>query len=102
MQTEPKTKRTRVSKKVPMQVVTMRLPADLVDDLKRIAPALGFPGYQALIRGYVSRCLREDMAAIDKAPFAELVESLRNAGVAEDVIAEAVAKAQGGDSTAGC
>ena len=34
----------------PMINITMRLPEDVVDDLKQIAPLVGFRGYQALIR----------------------------------------------------
>lgn len=87
--------RRRVSKKVPMQTITMRLPSDLVEDLKRVAPTLGYAGYQQLIRAYVGKCLREDLANLGNSPLAGMVENLRKAGVAEEVIAEAVANAQG-------
>jgi hypothetical protein len=31
------------------------MPEDVVEDLKRIAPKLGFSGYQPLIRAYPAR-----------------------------------------------
>ena len=41
-----------------MVAVTLRMPVDVVDDLKLVAPALGHSGYQPLIRAYVGRGLR--------------------------------------------
>ena len=38
--------KTRLSKDRPMTTITLRMPVDVVDDLKRIAPLLGFNGYQ--------------------------------------------------------
>jgi hypothetical protein len=31
-----------------MTMVSIRIPDDVIDDLKRVAPMLGFSGYQAL------------------------------------------------------
>ena len=53
--------RKRLSKDRPMISVTLRMPADVIDDLKRIAPLKGFTGYQALVRAYVGAGLREDL-----------------------------------------
>lgn len=39
----------RLDPKRPMVSITLRMPADLVADLKQIAPAKGMTGYQALI-----------------------------------------------------
>ena len=74
-----------------MIAVTLRMPEDVVQDLKRVAPALGFSGYQPLIRAYIGRGLRVDLARLQADPIPQLVESLRRHGVAEAVIAEAVA-----------
>lgn len=74
-----------------MIAVTLRMPEDVVEDLKRVAPALDFSGYQPLIRAYVGRGLRVDLARLQADPIPQLVESLRRRGVAEAVIAEAVA-----------
>lgn len=32
-----------------MVTISMRMPEDVVEDLKRVAPLLGFSGYQPLI-----------------------------------------------------
>jgi len=82
----------RLVKDRPMTSVTFRLPEDVIDDLKRIAPALGFSGYQPLIRAYIGQGLRSDLARLEADPISQLVESLRRRGVAENVIAEAVAE----------
>jgi predicted DNA binding CopG/RHH family protein len=41
----------------PMTMVSIRIPDDVIEDLKRIAPILGFSGYQALIKAYVGQGL---------------------------------------------
>jgi len=43
----------RLQKKRPMTMVSIRIPEDVIDDLKRLAPVLGFSGYQALIKAYI-------------------------------------------------
>lgn len=41
---------------------TIRMPEDVIEDLKRIAPLLGFSGYQSLIRAYIiGQGLRVDL-----------------------------------------
>jgi hypothetical protein len=52
----------RLRKDRPMVTITLRMPGDVVDDLKRVAPKLGFSGYQPLLRAYVGRGLRADLA----------------------------------------
>jgi len=39
----------RMRKDRPMTVNSMRIPEDVIEDLKEIAPTLGFPGYQPLM-----------------------------------------------------
>ena len=34
----------------PMTLISLRLPDHVIEDLKEVAPSLGFGGYQALIR----------------------------------------------------
>ena len=48
-----------------MVAVTLRMPVDVVEDLKLVAPALGHSGYQPLIRAYVGRGLREDLERLE-------------------------------------
>jgi len=83
----------RLSKGRPMIPVTLRMPEDVVEDLRRIAPKLGFSGYQPLMRAYIGQGLRQDLARLEVAPdMNELIESLRRHGVGEAVIADSMAE----------
>lgn len=75
-----------------MVSVTLRMPEDVVDDLKFVAPALGFSGYQPLIRAYVGRGLRADLECFDGYGPQSLIENLRRHGVDESVLARAIAE----------
>jgi hypothetical protein len=81
----------RLDKNRPMTSITLRIPIDIVDDLKRIAPTLGFSGYQALLKAYVGQGLRKDLEKLDNNNIAVLVASLKKQGVNEDIINEALA-----------
>jgi hypothetical protein len=81
----------RLDKNRPMTSITLRIPIDIVDDLKRIAPTLGFSGYQALLKAYVGQGLRKDLEKLDNNNIAALVASLKKQGVNEDIINEALA-----------
>ncbi|MBU1192877.1 MAG: hypothetical protein KKA36_05280 [Gammaproteobacteria bacterium] len=76
-----------------MTAVTLRMPQDVIDDLKRIAPLLGYSGYQPLIRAYVGQCLRDDMERVDADTIENLVSGLKRRGVSTAVIEEALAEA---------
>jgi hypothetical protein len=85
--------RERLQKDRPMTTISIRMPEDVVEDLKRVAPVLGFPGYQPLIRAYIGQGLRQDLERLDRNPGLErLVESLRRQGVGEEVINAAMAE----------
>lgn len=87
--------RKRLRRDRPMASVTLRMPQDVIDDLKRVAPLLGFSGYQPLIRGYVGQGLRRDLEHIEGPPdVGRIVRSLRRHGVAETVIKSAVRESQ--------
>jgi len=76
-----------------MTTISIRMPEDVVEDLKRVAPLLGFSGYQPLIRAYIGQGLRKDLERLDKTPGLErLVESLRRQGVDEEIINAAIAE----------
>ena len=83
----------RLRKDRPMTTISLRMPEDVIDDLKRIAPALGFSGYQPLIRSYVGQGLRKDLIRLGRTSTDALAESLRRHGVADHVIEEALAEA---------
>lgn len=74
----------------PMSSVTLRMPEDVVSDLKRIAPLLGFSGYQPLMRAYIGQALRQDLERLENAPITRLVEALRREGVPDDAIQRAI------------
>lgn len=82
----------RLSKDRPMISVTLRMPADVIEDLKRVAPLKGFSGYQTLMRAYVGAGLREDMEQLEGSALAQLVEKLRQSGVPEETLAKATAE----------
>ena len=77
-----------------MVSVTLRMPEDVIEDLKRIAPLLGFSGYQPLIRAYVGQGLRKDIELLDNDAVSELVVSLKKRGVSTAIIEEALAEAR--------
>jgi len=82
----------RLDRNRPMTAVTLRMPADVIEDLKRIAPLLGFSGYQFLIRSYVGQGLRDDLERLNNDTVSALVTSLKRHGVSEAVIEEALAE----------
>jgi hypothetical protein len=83
----------RLKKDRAMTTISLRMPEDVVEDLKRIAPRLGFSGYQPLIRAYVGQGLRADLARLNDNPeVMNLIESLRRKGVSDEIIASAVAE----------
>jgi hypothetical protein len=82
----------RLRRDRPMTSVTLRMPEDVVDDLKRVAPVLGHSGYQPLIRAYIGRGLRVDLERLEDSGVAALVASLRRQGVDETILAKALAE----------
>lgn len=82
--------RKRLDKNRPMTTVSIRFPEDVIEDLKRTAPLLGFSGYQPLIRAYVGQGLREDMERLGDNAVSSLLENLKKRGVSEDVLQAAL------------
>ena len=82
----------RLRKDRPMTSISLRMPEDVIEDLKGIAPTLGFTGYQPLIRAYIGQGLRKDLVRLENDQITLVAESLRRHGVAEKVIAEAIAE----------
>lgn len=79
----------RLVKDRPQTTVTIRIPIDVVEAMKEIAPRNGFSGYQTLLKSYVSEGLRRDEAMLSLGKEARLIEALRKRGVPESVIEEA-------------
>jgi len=91
--------KSRLERDRPMVSVTLRMPEDVIEDMKRIAPLLGFSGYQPLIRAYVGQCLRKDLDRLDGDTLSDLVDSLKKRGVNPAVIEEALAEISHGQGT---
>lgn len=86
--------KTRLSRSRTMITITMRIPEDVVADLKRVAPHRGFSGYQPLIRAYVGQGLREDLAVLEGNPeITKLIASLKKQGITEAKLAKALTEA---------
>jgi hypothetical protein len=85
----------RLQKNKKNTMVSIRMPEDVVEDLKRVAPLLGFSGYQPLMRAYIGQGLRADLAKLEQdTEVSKLMESLRQQGVSDEILATAVAEAR--------
>ena len=78
----------------PMTTISIRIPEDVIEDLKDIAPALGYSGYQPLIRAYIGRGLRKDLDRLENSRAQVLAESLRKRGMSDSMIAEVIEEAK--------
>ncbi len=83
----------RLAKNRPITEFSLRMPEDVLEDLRRIAPQLGFSNAEALIRSYIGQGLRNDLAKIEQTPeVSSLIESLRRKGIKDDILADAIAE----------
>jgi metal-responsive CopG/Arc/MetJ family transcriptional regulator len=94
MKTASERVRQRLKKERQMTVISIRIPEDVIEDLKEISPSLGFSGYQPLIRAYIGQGLRKDQARMENSAVQVIAESLRKHGIADQVISAAIAEAQ--------
>jgi hypothetical protein len=78
----------RLTKNRAMTSITLRIPVDLVESMKTIAPRKGLSGYQALLKAYVSEGLRHDEAQFLCSKEAKLIEALKRRGVSEQLLDE--------------
>ena len=85
-----KTIKERLNKNRPMTSITLRIPVDVVESMKNIAPRKGLSGYQALLKAYVSEGLRHDEAQFLLSKEAQLIDALKRRGVSEQIIQDAV------------
>jgi hypothetical protein len=74
-----------------MTSITLRIPVDVVESMKAIAPLRGLSGYQTLLKSYIGEGLRRDEAQFAPDATARLIEALRRRGVPEQVL-EAAAR----------
>ena len=68
----------RLRKDRPMVTISLRMPEDVLEDLKRVAPLLGFSGYQPLMRAYIGQGLRTDLERLEG--LTDVPEILRSLG----------------------
>jgi hypothetical protein len=94
MKTASERMRERLRKDRPMAAISMRIPEDVIEELKEIAPSLGFSGYQPLIRAYIGQGLRKDQARMENSQVQVLTESLRKHGIDDQIISAVIAEAQ--------
>ena len=80
----------RLDRNRPMISVTIRMPEDVVEDLKKVAPLLGFSGYQPLIRTYIGQGLRTDLERFESEAVTALIASLKRRGVSDETIEQAL------------
>jgi hypothetical protein len=78
-----------------------RVPDHVIEDLKEVAPSLGFGGYQALIRAYISNGLSKHLAGREaqrakNSIIEEFSQRLIAHRVPEQAIEDAVAEMRAG------
>ena len=84
--------KVRLDPNRPMTSITIRMPEDVVEDLKRVASLLGFSGYQPLIRAYIGQGLRVDLERFESETVTALIASLKRRGISDEVINEALSE----------
>lgn len=84
------TLKKRLNRNRPMTSITIRMPEDVIEDLKRVAPLLGFSGYQPLVRAYIGQGLRSDLDRLEEDTISALIASLKRHGVSDEIIQEAL------------
>lgn len=83
----------RLSKDRPMTSITLRIPVDVVESMKSIAPKRGFAGYQTLLKSYLSDGLRNDEAKYTSNDQTRLLEALKRHGISQEILDEATREA---------
>ena len=87
------TLKKRLAKDRPVTSITLRIPVDVVDSLKAIAPHKGYSGYQTLLKAYISEGLRRDEAIHAADAIERLARALKSRGVSEQVLDDALREA---------
>ncbi len=87
------TLKKRLSRDRPVTSITLRIPVDVVDSLKAIAPHKGLSGYQTLLKSYISEGLRRDQARYSADAVERLTRALKKRGVSDKVLGAALREA---------
>ena len=80
--------KARLRKDRAMTSITVRMPQDVIESMKRIAPQRGLSGYQTLLKLYLSEGLRRYEALLEP-PVNQLIRALIASGVSPEVIEQA-------------
>ena len=80
----------RMVKDPPMALISMHMRQHMIDELKEIASAKGFTGYQGLIRYYISQGARQDIEELDTPKLDNIARTLKAQGVSKKVIDQAL------------
>lgn len=83
----------RLMKDRPMTTITMRIPVDMLESLREIAPRKGFSKYQTLLKSYISDGLRRDEAQYTLGSTTQTTDVPREQGVPDKVLEEAAGEA---------
>jgi hypothetical protein len=59
------TLKKRLTRNHTMTSIAIRIPEDAIEDLKRVAPLLGFSGDRPLVRAYIGQGLRFDLDRLE-------------------------------------
>ena len=86
------TLKKRLDKNRPMTDITLSMPIDVIEDLKRVAIKLGFSDYLPLIRAYIGQSLRRDLELLEEDNLIAFIASLERHGVNNDTIKEALSE----------
>jgi hypothetical protein len=80
------TLKKRLAKDRPTTSITLRIPVDVVENLKAIAPHKGYSGYQTLLKSYISEGLRRDEATYMSDTVERLARALKKRGVSDKIL----------------
>ncbi len=84
-------KKMTLNRKRPTTMISMRMPIDVLEDLKDIARIKEMSGYQALIKFYVGKGLRKDLSELRREDAANKARGvLEKHNVDPKVIAEVI------------
>lgn len=84
----------RLRRNRPTTSITVRMPVDVVESLKAVAPHKGYAGYQTLLKAYISEGLRRDEAIYTSDAVERLTRALKKRGVSGKVLEEALRDAK--------
>ncbi len=80
----------RLYRNRPMTTITIRMPEDVIENLQRVAPLLGFSGYKPLARAYIGRGLCADLERLEEDTLSALIASLKRHSVSDEILQEAL------------